>query len=210
MKNLYFRRRRGRRPCRGEARGERARRLGRRARRAPGGDPRQGHNADSRQGHDPRRAVRTSEPGLQDFVFVTLKANTARRIRRRRAAARRARTPAWCSRRTAFRGGTASAFRQQRHGHPICRSWTPNADLARAIPAQNIIGGVVYSANEVREPGVIVNNVPGNNMLVVGHADDRDSEAIRSLRQASRPKQICTRRRPRTSASRCGGSWCRT
>jgi 2-dehydropantoate 2-reductase len=40
----------------------------------------------------------------------------------------------------------------------------------------------VYSANEVVEPGVIKNNVPGNNMLVVGQADDSDSSNIRALR----------------------------
>ena len=41
----------------------------------------------------------------------------------------------------------------------------------------------MYSANEVREPGVIVNNVPGNNMLVVGQADDSDSEKVLTLRK---------------------------
>jgi 2-dehydropantoate 2-reductase len=41
----------------------------------------------------------------------------------------------------------------------------------------------VYSANEVIEPGVIVNHVPGNNMLVVGEVDDRDTPRIASLRK---------------------------
>jgi 2-dehydropantoate 2-reductase len=35
----------------------------------------------------------------------------------------------------------------------------------------------------VREPGVIFNNVPGNNMLVVGQADDSDSEKVQVLRK---------------------------
>ncbi|HWV89950.1 MAG TPA: ketopantoate reductase C-terminal domain-containing protein, partial [Burkholderiales bacterium] len=46
-----------------------------------------------------------------------------------------------------------------------------------------IIGGIVYSANEVREPGVIVNhNLPGHNMIVVGRPDDADSPRIAELR----------------------------
>jgi 2-dehydropantoate 2-reductase len=54
--------------------------------------------------------------------------------------------------------------------------------LKSILKTGQIIGGVVYSANEVVEPGVIKNNVPGNNMLVVGQADDSDSSKIRQLR----------------------------
>jgi len=36
------------------------------------------------------------------------------------------------------------------------------------VAPERIIGAVVYSANEVVEPGVIRNFVPGRNMLVVG------------------------------------------
>jgi 2-dehydropantoate 2-reductase len=73
-------------------------------------------------------------------------------------------------------------LRRERPRPPDLPKLDRNGALARAIPAKNIIGGVVYSANEVREPGVIVNNVPGNNMVVVGHADDSDSERIDALR----------------------------
>ena len=59
----------------------------------------------------------------------------------------------------------------------------PGGALAKAIAPGNVVGGVVYSANEVLEPGVIRNNVPGNNMLVIGEIDDRDSPRIRQLRQ---------------------------
>jgi 2-dehydropantoate 2-reductase len=54
--------------------------------------------------------------------------------------------------------------------------------LKSVLRKEQIIGCVVYSANEVVEPGVIKNNVPGNNMLVVGQADDSDSSKIRQLR----------------------------
>jgi 2-dehydropantoate 2-reductase len=52
------------------------------------------------------------------------------------------------------------------------------------LDENQVIGAVVYSANEVREPGVVVNNVPGNNMLVVGYADDRQDDKIAALRTA--------------------------
>ena len=122
--------------------------------------------------------VRTADPGVQDLVFVTLKANALRAF--------------------ALQGGglvgrhTGVVFAQ--NGIPWWYAIGLAADrpkppaLARLDPGircldqKQIIGCVVYSANMVREPGVIVNNVPGNNMLVVGHADDSDSVEIRALR----------------------------
>jgi 2-dehydropantoate 2-reductase len=47
-----------------------------------------------------------------------------------------------------------------------------------------VVGGVVYSANEVVEPGVIRNFVPNNNMLVIGNADGEDLPAVTELRAA--------------------------
>jgi len=48
------------------------------------------------------------------------------------------------------------------------------------------IGGVVYSSNDVAEPGVVLNYTGGRNMLVIGETDDRHSariEALRALRE---------------------------
>jgi 2-dehydropantoate 2-reductase len=127
--------------------------------------------------------VRTSSPGLQDFVFVTLKANALGHFAAAAAPLVGSDTgvvfaqngvPWWYG----------IGLSEKRPRPPDLSKLDPGGALARAIPAQNIIGGVVYSANEVREPGVIVNNVPGNNMLVVGEAGDRESEKIRSLRKA--------------------------
>jgi 2-dehydropantoate 2-reductase len=129
-----------------------------------------------------RARVRTSNPGLQDFVFVTLKANALGAFAEQAAALLGEHTgvvfaqngiPWWY-------GMGLSAERPR---PPDLSRLDASGGLARAVPAQSIIGGVVYSANEVREPGVIVNNVPGNNMLVVGHADDRQSDAIAMLRK---------------------------
>jgi 2-dehydropantoate 2-reductase len=123
----------------------------------------------------------TKTLGVQDFVFVTLKANLL-------AAFADAAAPL-------LGKDTGVVFAQngipwwygiglsgQRPPPPDLTRLDPDKKLARAIPPQNIIGGVVYSANEVREPGVIVNHVPGSNMLVVGHADDRKSRSMDELR----------------------------
>lgn len=56
--------------------------------------------------------------------------------------------------------------------------------MASFVPMRNVAGGVVYSANEVIEPGVIRNFVPGNNMLVIGSPERRDDERLRTLRAA--------------------------
>jgi 2-dehydropantoate 2-reductase len=126
--------------------------------------------------------VRTSNPGLQDFVFVTLKANALANFAGAAAPLLRQDTgvvfaqngiPWWYG----------IGLRAGRPQPPDLGRLDPQGKLANAIPLQNIIGGVVYSANEVREPGVIVNNVPGNNMLVVGEADDRNSEKVVALRR---------------------------
>jgi 2-dehydropantoate 2-reductase len=58
----------------------------------------------------------------------------------------------------------------------------PGGALRAAIPKQRIIGGVIFSANEVIEPGVVTNLTPDRNLLLIGECDDRNSERIASLR----------------------------
>ena len=60
----------------------------------------------------------------------------------------------------------------------------PDGRLARAVPAASIAGGVAYSANEIIEPGVIENHVPGNNMIVIGRADRAETPFVQRLRKA--------------------------
>src|SRR5207237_10177449 len=54
--------------------------------------------------------------------------------------------------------------------------------LRAIVPKQRIIGGVIFSANEVVEPGVVANLSPERNMLLIGECDDRQSERIARLR----------------------------
>ncbi len=58
----------------------------------------------------------------------------------------------------------------------------PGGRLRAAIPKQRIIGGVIFSANELVAPGIVVNNSTDRNMLLVGECDDRASERIDRLR----------------------------
>jgi 2-dehydropantoate 2-reductase len=58
----------------------------------------------------------------------------------------------------------------------------PGGRLRAAVPKQRIIGGVIFSSNEVVEPGVAANLSPERNLLLIGECDDRKSERIERLR----------------------------
>jgi 2-dehydropantoate 2-reductase len=57
-----------------------------------------------------------------------------------------------------------------------------NGRLRAVVARERIIGGVIFSANEVVEPGIVVNLSPERNMLLVGECDDRASARIERLR----------------------------
>lgn len=56
--------------------------------------------------------------------------------------------------------------------------------LARAIAPERVVGAVVYSANAVVAPGVVRNNAPQRNVLVLGEPDGSDSARVRALAAA--------------------------
>ena len=58
----------------------------------------------------------------------------------------------------------------------------PGGRLRAAIPKARIIGGVIFSANEIVAPGVVANLSPERNRLLIGECDDRPSERIARLR----------------------------
>jgi len=58
----------------------------------------------------------------------------------------------------------------------------PGGALRASIPKERIIGGVIFSSNEVIEPGVVQNLSPDRNLLLIGECDDRASERIAKLR----------------------------
>src|SRR2546423_1192240 len=117
--------------------------------------------------------VRTEGIGVQDAVFVTLKANMLGVFADAAA--------------PLLGPDTAVVFAQ--NGIPWwyaedMESLDPGRKLKNRIPRKSVVGGVVYSANEVVEPGVIRNFVPNNNMLVIGHADRADPKIVVHLREA--------------------------
>ncbi|QWG23195.1 2-dehydropantoate 2-reductase [Bradyrhizobium sediminis] len=60
----------------------------------------------------------------------------------------------------------------------------PGSNLRSAVARDRIIGGVIFSSNEVTAPGVVANLSPERNMLLIGECDDRSSERIGRLRAA--------------------------
>jgi len=60
----------------------------------------------------------------------------------------------------------------------------PGGALRAAVPKARIIGGVIFSSNEVVAPGVVANLSLDSNRLVIGECDDRASERIVRLRAA--------------------------
>src|SRR5688500_18899857 len=128
-----------------------------------------------------RAVADASSLGLQDLVFVTLKANALGDFAAAAAPIVGPQTgvvfgqngiPWWYG----------ISLSSQRPKPPDLSKLDPGGRLQKILKPQQIIGGVVYSANEVKEPGVIVNHVPGNNMVVVGRADDAQSDLVVSLR----------------------------
>jgi 2-dehydropantoate 2-reductase len=120
-----------------------------------------------------RAAEHARELGPQDAVFVTLKANGL---------------GVFADQCAALLGRETLVIFVQ-NGIPwwYDRSLTrldPGGRLARAVPPQHIAGGVAYSANEIVEPGVIENHVPGNNMFVIGRADREETPLVREVRKA--------------------------
>ena len=117
--------------------------------------------------------VRADAIGVQEAIFVTLKANML---------------GTFADATGALLGpDTAVVFAQ--NGIPWwyatdMESLDPGRKLKNTIPSRNVVGGVVYSANEVVEPGVIRNFVPNNNMLVIGNIEAKEAPVVGLLRDA--------------------------
>src|SRR5216684_1944978 len=68
----------------------------------------------------------------------------------------------------------------------------PGGALRGAVPKHRIIGGVIFSSNEVVEPGLVANLSPERNLLLVGECDDRQNERIERLRAALNAASIAS------------------
>lgn len=126
---------------------------------------------------------RPADLGRQDAVFVTLKASGLRAFADGAAPLLGPDTacvfvqngvPWWYA-----RGLGAS-----RPVPPDLSRLDPDGALVRAIGYERTVGAVVYSSNDLVEPGAIHNHSAGRNMLVVGETDDRRSARVEALRDA--------------------------
>jgi 2-dehydropantoate 2-reductase len=68
----------------------------------------------------------------------------------------------------------------------------PGGALRAAIPRERIVGGVIFSSNEVTTPGVVENLSPERNMLLIGECDDREGERIARLRSVLEAAQFAS------------------
>ena len=66
----------------------------------------------------------------------------------------------------------------------------PGGALRAAVARERIIGGVIFSSNEITAPGAVTNLSPERNVLLIGESDDRDSERIALLRAALKEAAI--------------------
>jgi 2-dehydropantoate 2-reductase len=60
----------------------------------------------------------------------------------------------------------------------------PGRALRTTVSTDRIIGGVIFSSNEIMAPGVVENLSLDRNMLLLGECDDRPSARIEQLRAA--------------------------
>ena len=58
----------------------------------------------------------------------------------------------------------------------------PGGRLRAVVAPERIIGGVIFSSNEIVAPGIAANASPERNMLLVGECDDAASARIEGLR----------------------------
>ena len=120
--------------------------------------------------------------GPQDAVICTLKA-TALPALPPAFNPCSARTPPWCSRRTAFPGGTISGFPQNIRPFRIWPFSIPAAACARRSRRSGSSAAWCFRPTKFRA-GIAANLSPERNRLLIGECDDRPSERIVQLRAA--------------------------
>lgn len=128
-----------------------------------------------------RASDKASDLGAQDVVFVTTKATALAALAPEVSALSGARTsfvfvqngiPWWYS----------TGLGRTRPAPPDLSRLDRGAALSRAIGPERVIGAVVYSSNDLAQPGIVVNHTARRDMLVVGEIDDRPSDRIAALR----------------------------
>jgi 2-dehydropantoate 2-reductase len=130
-----------------------------------------------------RAADRTDELGRQDVVVSTLKATGLAALAQQITPLLGADTPIVFAQNGIpwwYPIGLAS----DRPVPPDLSRLDPGGLLAAAVSRERVIGAVILSSNQVIEPGVIRNDSPNSNALVIGEPDDVESTRVAGLRVA--------------------------
>src|SRR5256712_2250151 len=135
-----------------------------------------------------RASERPAELGPQDCVIVALKANLLGAFAEQ-AAPLLGRETSVVFAQNGVPWWYALGLKAGRPKPPDLSALDPGGKLQAAVAPERIIGAVVYSANEVVEPGVIRNFVPGRNMLVVCQPNDSVSRRVEKMRNT--PENSC-------------------
>jgi len=130
-----------------------------------------------RAAEDPR------ELGPVDYVLVTLKA-TGLAVLADRIGPLLGKDTAVVFAQNGIPWWYAQGISSARARTPGLERLDPGGRIAEAVSPERVVGAVVYSANEVLEPGVVRNNAPQRNVLVLGEPDDRPSERVQRLAAA--------------------------
>ncbi len=130
-----------------------------------------------------RASDRPAELGAQDWVLVTLKATALGALAEGLAPLLGPDTAVvFCQ--NGIPWWYAQGLSAARPAPPDLARLDPGGLVVRAVAPERVVGGVIYSANEVLEPGVIRNNTAGSNTLTIGDPDDRASGRVAALRAA--------------------------
>lgn len=130
-----------------------------------------------------RASDRPEMLGLQDVVISTLKSTALPALAQNAGPLLKADTsvvfahngiPWW------YGDGVAPA----RPPVPDLSRLDPGGRLRNSIGPHRAVGGVIYSANEVSEPGVVFNRSPERNVVLVGEIDGQVSGRLSQLRSA--------------------------
>jgi 2-dehydropantoate 2-reductase len=128
-----------------------------------------------------RASDRAADVGVQDVVLVTMKATGLPALAEA--------APLLSGPATMFvfvQNGIpwwyAQGLSSSRPRPPDLSALDPGARLAKAVSPERVIGGVVYSSNDLVAPGEVHNHAPARNMLVLGEPDDAASERVAALR----------------------------
>lgn len=125
----------------------------------------------------------TQDLGPQDLVISTLKATSLPDLARGIAPLLGPETPVVFAQ-NGIPWWYDMGLSEARPALPDLASLDPGGALRSAVAPERVIGGMIYSPNEMVAPGVVRHTSPRQSGLTIGETDDSDSDRIGELRAA--------------------------